>query len=344
MVLWLVCASAFADVERLAKPIDGFYGKRLMDGAIPILAHIDVSDEAMLAARERLERILAHAPRIRRNLEALGYSLHVSGLRQQTSDLPEFRGERGTQLESGELFDHHMIGGHYSGRSSSCSEGTLLPIIGHRLYGDDTCLHELGHVVDHDALDAKNQARIEQAYHRSLGAGLWKGEYAATNEHEWLAEITKLYFRVPIAPESYDPRLRRGREWLCGYDKEACALVRDLFNDTIDPGTLKWIDLPLRPGSDESKLKSTPTKTVERMFVRNKSKIPLRVIWIDFDGVRDTRPQFQREPPLTPDAERMIRTFPGHAWVAVDATGKARCTFVAGDGDGRVDLTSACER
>jgi hypothetical protein len=336
----LICNAAFA--ERLAKPIDGFYGKRLMDGAIPILAHVDVSDEALEAARERLERLLSHAPRIRRNLEALGYSLHVSGLQQQTSDLPEFRGERGSHLENGQLFDYHMIGGHFSGRSSSCTEGTLLPIVGHRLYGDDTCVHELGHVVEHDALDLQNRVRIAEAFQRSIASGHWKGEYAATNEHEWFAEITKLYFRVPVAPDFYDPRLRRGREWLCGYDADACALLRDLYNDVIDPGTPTFVDLPLLPG--DAKLKSAHTSLPTRIFIRNRTALPLRISWIDFDGARDKRPQFVGKPPLAPGAERMVLTYSGHAWIAVDTDGRARCGFVSAEGDGRVDLTAACER
>src|SRR5262245_37133355 len=91
-------------VERLRQPVDGFYGKRILSGRIPILAHASVSDEAMQAAADRVEMLLAHAPGIRANLEAAHYELHISGLRQMTSELPEFHADRGTHLGSGELF------------------------------------------------------------------------------------------------------------------------------------------------------------------------------------------------------------------------------------------------
>ncbi len=57
-----VAAAAPSDVEVVAPPLRGFYGKRLRDGAIPILAHASVSDEALFAARDHLRRALGRAP------------------------------------------------------------------------------------------------------------------------------------------------------------------------------------------------------------------------------------------------------------------------------------------
>jgi hypothetical protein len=335
-------ALAAGGVELLAQPIDGFYGKRLLDGAIPILAHVSVSDEALQAARERLERLLAGAPRLRANLEAARYELHVSGLKQHTSDLPEFRAERGTRLDSGELFDWHMIGGHLSGHTSSCSEGTLLPVVGHRLYGDDTCLHELAHAVEWVAVGAATRAEIARRYERSIAGGHWKGQYAAKNAHEWFAEITKLYFRAAIAPDFYDPALSRGKKWLCGYDPDACAWVRDLYSGAVDAGRRAVVEVRPRPGRDEPSLRSVRSGAPTCLWVRNRASVPLRITWIDFEGARDRRPEFVARPALAPGAERTVFTFAGHAWVATDVDGRALCTFVSPDSDGRVELTGAC--
>jgi hypothetical protein len=332
-----------AVIEIVQPPIDGFYGKRLLDGKIPILSHASVSDEALLAARERLERLLGHAPKLRKNLESARYELHVSGLRQYTSDLPEFRSERGARLENGELFDRHMIGGHLAGRTSSCSEGTLLPIVGHHLYGDDTCVHELAHAIEWIALDAPNRERISEHYRRSLGSGHWRDQYAAKNSHEWFAEITKLYFRSTVGAEFYDPTLSRGRQWLCQYDPDACAWIGDLYSGKTDPGSFAVVDLALRPGRDEKKLRSERSERPTRLWVRNLSPLPVRITWIEFDGARDQRASFVDRPALAPGAERTVFTFARHAWVVTDAEGRALCTFVSPDSDASVEIRSRCD-
>ncbi len=54
--------AAPSEVERVAPPLRDFYGKRLREGGIPILAHASVSDEALFAARDHLRRALGRAP------------------------------------------------------------------------------------------------------------------------------------------------------------------------------------------------------------------------------------------------------------------------------------------
>ena len=148
-----------------------FYGKRLRDGSIPILAHASVADEALFAARDRLQRALAHAPKLRRNLESQGFELHIQGLRQFASDLPEYRSHRGERLDNGQLYDWHMIGGHLTGSLLACAEGTLLPIVGYRLFGDETCFHELGHMIEWRGLGAAGPRPPRRAaYRRSIDA------------------------------------------------------------------------------------------------------------------------------------------------------------------------------
>jgi len=329
-------------VEMLAEPIDGFYGKRLMDGRIPILGHVSVSDAALVAARERLDRLIGHAPKLRANLEAARWEVHVSALAQYTSDLPEFRGERGTRLDNGQLFDWHMIGGHIAGLTSSCSEGTLLPVVGHRLYGDDTCVHELGHAIEWIAMSADARSRIQQEYRRSIDSGHWKGAYAAKDAHEWFAEMTKYYFRSEVKADFYEPDISRGRDWLCHQDPDACRFVRELYSGAIDPGKVVVVNIQPRPGSDEQSLRSVRAGPPTRIWVFNRSPEPFRISWIDFDGARDTRPNFVSKPPVAPGAERLLWTYADHAWVAMDLQGKALCTFIAPSTDARIEITGAC--
>jgi hypothetical protein len=331
------------EIEILSPPIEGFYGKRLADGAISILGHASVSDEAMRAARDRLDRMLAHAPRLRRNLEAAHHELHLVAMRQFTSDLPEHRGERGKHLETDELFDWHMIGGHLTGRFSSCTEATLLPIVGHRLFGEEVCVHELAHAIDRLALASRVRQRIHDAYRRSLDSGHWLGQYAARNEAEWFAEMTRYYFRPDGGElDFYNPDLARGRAWLHGEDAEAFQLVDDLYGDRVDPGTPRTLAVVLRPGAEEAASRSPRSSLPVLLTVRNRAAAPIHLVWIDFDGHRDTRRGLAEGQSAPPGGEILQATFAGHVFVVTDGDGKALCTVTAPDEDGAADVSGAC--
>jgi hypothetical protein len=323
---------AASAVETISPPEDGFYSKRIWYGHIPIKAHASASDESLFAARERLERMLGRAPEIRSALERAGHELHIVALRQLTSDLPEHRPDRGTRLDSGELFDWHMIGGHITGRFSSCTEATLLDVVGHRLYGDDTCLHELAHAVDLLALDRAWHERIVAQYKHSL----MKGEYK--NPREYFADLTKYYFRTPNPYAAvYNPSLARGRDWLRETDPGGYDLVAELYAGA-HVGPLERIHLALRPGADAARLRSGPSNTPVDVRVRNDTSELVRVVWIDFDGARDKRPPHRAPPHDFVD----VSTFPTHVFAIVHADGRALCTFVAGDADAIVDFAGPC--
>jgi len=326
----------------------GFYSQRVDSGAIPILGSAKVSRRGLEAARDRLETILHDAPRLRRNLEARGYELHVLALEEFPSDLPEYASKRGVVEANGQLFDWHMIGGHISEDArhfSSCTEGTLLPIVGFRLYGDETCFHELGHVIDWFALDAALRARVVAEFKESTSTGHWAGQYAATNEHEWFAEITKYYFRADREDLAfYDKTLAHGHEWLCGYDARACRFAADVYGDRIDPGTPKTTTLAPSAGSLEPTTRSVEGRVPVRVIVRNETSSPLRAIWLDYAGKRDARQVVKDERPIAHGADKALFTWATHAYVITTETGDALCTIVAPEEEAVVEITGTCDR
>lgn len=338
----LVFASACSGA---AHPVSSeFYSQRLDDDGIPILGHATVTPAGMREARARLDQVLHDAPRIRRNLVARGYQLHVAALAQFPSDLPEYRGKRGTILENGEQFDLHMIGGHLSeeaGHYSSCTEGTLLPVVGHRLFGTNVCVHELGHAIEWFAFDAAARARVFDEYRASMTANLWTGQYAATNAHEWFAEITRFYF-TPDRPELafYDPSLAHGHDWFCARDPRACAFARDVYADKLDPGTPQTIQLEPGPGTRE--LKSGDGHVPVRVIVRNATRERIHVVWIDFEGKRDTRAPFERQPIAAPGDAVAAFTWSTHAWLVTDDAQAPLCTIVAPEEEAVVEVTGRC--
>jgi hypothetical protein len=338
-----VASAAPSEIEPIDPPLEGFYAKRLREGGIPVLGHASVSDEGLRAARDRLRRMLANAPKLRANLEAARHELHVVGLRQFTSDLPEHRDWRGRRIDAGELFDWHMIGGHIVGRFSSCTEATLLPIVGHRLFGDDTCMHELAHAVEALALGSALRDRIAEAYGRSIHGGRWKDRYASRNEHEWFAEITKHYFRRDgSALAFYDPYLARGREWLRGEDPEAFELVDALYAGRLDPGAPRGVRIPLGPAADEGRLKSHEARIRADLVILNRTAGTIRMVWLDYEGRRDPRRPFAEMPSAGPGGEIHQSSFASHPFVITDDAGRGLCTIVAGERDGMAEVTGEC--
>ena len=67
------------NIQATQPPEDGFYLKRLDFEGIPIKAHVDVSDEALAAAKARLAMMLDKLPGVRRRLRDAGAELHIIG-------------------------------------------------------------------------------------------------------------------------------------------------------------------------------------------------------------------------------------------------------------------------
>jgi hypothetical protein len=233
-----------------------------------------------------------------------------------------------------------MIGGHIVGRYGSCTEATLLPVVGHRLFGDDTCLHELGHAIHFLAMGPAMRERVLERYRSAVAAGLWKDTYAATDEREFFAEMTKYYFRKQGNRVAfYDRTPSRARAWLCANDPETCALVGDLYSGATSPGEKRFEPLALRSASIEPTLASGEGSTHSHVLVRNDTARTVRAVWVDFHGER--RP-LGEEIVAPPGGYIDLYTFATHAWVLADENGAALCAFVAPNADAEAVLAMPC--
>jgi hypothetical protein len=331
-------ATTSARVEHLIPPQSGFYSKRMWYSHVPILAHASVSDEALQAAHERLSRMLSGAPRLRSNLEREKFELHIIGLRQFASDLPEHRAQRGTKTATGELFDWHMIGGHIVGRYGSCSEATLLPVVGHRLFGDDTCLHELAHAIYGLGIGREMQRRIGEQYEHSRAR--WKDTYAASNEFEFFAETTKLYFKNASDLSLYLARPTSDRAWLHATDPETESLLASLYADAADPGTPRFEPLKLQSPANERSLGSSDGRFRSHVLVKNDTGGTVHAIWIDYEKARHPLPT---DYVAAAGGYLDLQTYSTHAWVILDQHDAVLCTFVAPDADAEASLTGKCD-
>ena len=169
--------------------------------------------------------------------------------------------------------------------------GTLLPIVGHRLFGDDTCIHELAHAVELRAMTNAARHQVVTAYKQSIASGHWDKQYAAKNESEWFAEMTKYYFRSDrSALAFYNPSLAHDRAWLCKEDADACRFIEDVYSGKLDVGTPHTVQLQLQPGELEPSLRSAHSDSPTIVTIRNHTAARVHAMWVDFQGNRDTRP------------------------------------------------------
>jgi len=220
-------------IVRLDPPEQDFFSKQLDFQGIPIKAHAVVSDEALFAARERLSTMLRHLPELVTNLVAARVALHIIGKDQVTTDLPEWRHDKGKPLAeyNGLTRDQRTRG--MGGRLVSCGEENLLKLENDRYRGRDICLHEFAHAVRNLAMSRSVREKFNAQYRRSLDKGLWVKGYAASNPDEFFAELTMWYFGTHGDLNMNEPKPKNGPDGLKEYDPEAFALFDDFYQGRL---------------------------------------------------------------------------------------------------------------
>ena len=215
-------------------PEDGFFSKRLDYEGIPIKAHKDVVDQALVAARERLAMMLCKLPLACEKLRVAGVELHIIGRHQVTTDLPEWRHDKGKHLAeyNGLTRDERTRG--MGGMLTSCGEENLLKLEDDRYRGRDICVHEFAHCVfDYGAAHGTRE-KFEAQLRRSLAKGLWVESYAGSNVDEFFAELTMWYFGTHGDMGMKGAKPADGRDGLIAYDPEAFALLDEFYSGRME--------------------------------------------------------------------------------------------------------------
>lgn len=233
-------------IATIRPPEKDFFSKKLDYHGIPIKAHEVVSDQAMFAAYERLNTLLQHLPVITTNLVAAKVALHIIGKDQVTTDLPEWRHDKGKPLAeyNGLTRDQRTRG--MGGRLVSCGEENLLKLEKDKYRGRDICIHEFAHAIRNQGMSEKVRAKFDEQYKRSIAKGLWVKGYAAVNGDEFFAELSMWYFGTHGDMNMKEPKPENGTEGLKKYDPEAYVLFDDFYQ-----GRLTEARLPANPLPDE---------------------------------------------------------------------------------------------
>src|SRR5437660_1672542 len=159
-------------------PEKDFFSKKLDFHGVPIKAHKVVADEALFAAYDRLSmlfsNLLTKQPIVLSNLVAAGAELHIIGRDQVTTDLPEWRHDRGKPLAEYKGLTRDQRTRGMGGLLTSCGEENLLKLEKDRYRGRDICLHEFSHSIRNNGIPRAVRSRFDDQWKRSLAKGLWQ--------------------------------------------------------------------------------------------------------------------------------------------------------------------------
>ena len=222
-------------IIRLDPPEKDYFFKEIVYRGIPIKSHQVVVDEALYVAYDKISMMLTNLPIVASNLAAAGAELHIIGRDQVTTDLPEWRHDKGRPIYeptyNGMTRDQRTRG--MGGRLTSCGEENLLKLETDKYRGRDICVHEFAHDIRNYGISRELRAKFDGQYHRSLDKGLWKGSYAGSNPDEFFAELTMWYFGTHGDLHMNDPKPENGPAGLKRYDPEAFALLDDFYNGRL---------------------------------------------------------------------------------------------------------------
>jgi hypothetical protein len=231
-------AAARPKIVLLDPPEKDCFSKRLDFQGIPIKAHKVVTDDALYAAYGRLSMMLSNQPMVVSNLAAAGSELHIIGRDQVTTDLPEWRHDKGVPLweptYNGMTRDQRTRG--MGGLLTSCGEENLLKLEKDKYRGRDICLHEFAHSVHDFGITRDVRARFDGQWKKSLDAGRWVKSYAGSNPDEFFAELTMWYFGTHGDLGMTGPKPENGPDGFKKYDPEAFALFDDFYRGRIQIG------------------------------------------------------------------------------------------------------------
>ncbi|WP_214073053.1 hypothetical protein [Mucilaginibacter sp. dw_454] len=302
-------------IIKVTPPVFGFYSKLLDCGGIMIRSSNEVDDKALQVAAQKINLMLTDIPNIRYNLAQWGAEIHIISKNQQTSDLPEFRGQkdvpyvdtRGTTTNIDQRT--RGMGGIYT----SCGEENLLNLPGDRYAGgSDICIHEFAHNIMDYGLDDGLKAKIKDQYHKAIAKGLWKDAYAAINQGEYWAELSMWYFGAHGEFLKGTQTPAPGPAALAAYDAEGFALLKAIYTGKL---STPKADVAAAQSVGANTKSTGMNQKVYIMFTNNTNQ-KLKLFWIDYLG--KARPYGE----LSPYNKSIQKTFAGNVWKVTNPEGK----------------------
>ncbi|MDP4277812.1 MAG: glycoside hydrolase family 97 catalytic domain-containing protein, partial [Bacteroidota bacterium] len=219
-----------------------FYKKCLYADGIPVLSSANVSDEALLQAKQIIQYMLAKRRDIKDELVTKGCRVMIVGAKEAVCDLPEYAKICNTpeNIAYWNRRARGFGGAPEDALSASCGEENLICLPEDRYTGENILVHEFAHLfhtIGIVGLDPSFDKRLVQVMEHAKANGLWAKTYALTDKFEYFAEATQSFFscnRYSDTPNGVHNGINR-RSKLRDYDSEMYQLLSDYFEETDIP-------------------------------------------------------------------------------------------------------------
>lgn len=196
-----------------------------------------VSWEALCAAGDMLAAMLAYRPDVIEVLRAQGAVTTVFAPTENVCDTDYYGYLRGQAI----CFDARGgLGGVAGNPATACSELNVLsmpadPFARGTSRGENVCVHELAHTIMNVGLSDEDRLDILIRYDQVMQSdSLWirangTPTFARTNDHEFFAELTQVYFYANPVEDYFLHNGVNGPDALLQYDPEAFILIDQIF-------------------------------------------------------------------------------------------------------------------
>ncbi|HEY6459927.1 MAG TPA: DUF4019 domain-containing protein, partial [Polyangiaceae bacterium] len=210
--------------------LDPFYAKYLDGDGIPIVSSARVRDEALVAARTIVRRMLHKRPDIRARLVAEQERVVVMAPDEQTLDVPEQKELADVPTDTkGVDWNARArgLGGSLAIPVTSAGEENLLGEACDRYRGSNVLVHELAHAIQTIGLvrDDAFQKALADAFAKAKAEGRIQAPYPASSVEEYWAVGAQSWFDANVAKE------RRSRGDVKRLDPALASLLGQVFED-----------------------------------------------------------------------------------------------------------------
>jgi hypothetical protein len=205
-------------------------------GPILVTSNAGVSMAALDQAASTMAIMVRNRPDVVQSLRKNGTVIAIYGKDENVCSLPYW-----DYLVDTEYCDLKKVIGVGNNRTSTCGERNLLKMSndpayrGNNYYGSNVCVHEFAHTIMIGGVTDTERKKITNRFLQIQQNGLWRGGYAATNEHEFFAEASQSYFCANMGiPDTNDRIPNNCPENLSKYDYETYALLDSIYLGTAN--------------------------------------------------------------------------------------------------------------
>lgn len=350
-----------------------FYQQWISVDGLHVIASAKVNPYALKEAAWLIRQMIKHRTDIMQVLVQNGMRFVVIAHNEKITQIPEYY-----YLRPKFYWDLRArgLGARPPIFIASCGEENLLNYQGDPYKSNSILIHEFSHaihLIGLKSVDPSFDKRLKQAFISARKNGLWKRLYAITNEEEYWAEGSQIWFNTGKS------RHIKTRKQLKSYDPALAALLLEVYGDTnwrytpattrvdslhlygYDPrksqkfewrslgrqfaelnkqllnsysdGDGKWVDLKEIELNIKQGLKSDVNYSETEIIFVNRTNSDIAYYWIDYDG---NERYYSR---VAPSYHIPQTTYFGHYWIVKDMNGNNLALFQAKDKTGRAFVT-----